>query len=314
VTLADRDDLRGALDELGIPLEAANPRLRALGLPPLHNPDGQARQLSAYLQQNRAARRNTIRDRFALARRPGEPLTDYLTLLEAVPEPDPAWLDRYWDLPADVLASHVDSWLAEASPVGDDIAGVRALPPIDELREAGARTITSVLPNARALVEAWLHRNRAGEGACPGERAAVTESMIAEGLLDFGRLTAAEIIGWLHDNGQWPDGMRLTTSRADLGLTEQDLEDARSRLDQGREQQRRKAAYVQYGITPTARNRLTFRHFSTLPARTCQPPSWPPRPSRSRCPASPRTPPTATGEQEPVPAGCPGPPASPPRS
>ena len=245
--LADQDDLRGALHELGIPLETANLGLRALGLPPLHNPDGHARQLSAYLQQNRPARQNTIRDRFALTYHPGEPLTEYLTLLEAVPKPDPAWLDRYWDLPPDVLASYVDSWLEQACPIGDDTQPVKTLAAIDELREAGARTITSVLPNARTLAEAWLHRNSAGEGARPGGRAAVTGAMIAEGLLDFGRLTAADVIRWLHRNGQWPDGMPMTTNRADLRLTEQDLEGARSRLEQRQEQQRRKATYVQYG-------------------------------------------------------------------
>jgi hypothetical protein len=246
VRLADRGDLRGALHELSIPLETGNHGLRALGLPPLRNPDGHARQLSAYLQHDRATRQNAIRDRFALTRRPGEPLTAYPALLEAVPTPDPSWLDRYWDLPPDVLASYVDSWLEQACPVADGVR-VQALPPIDELREAGARTITAVLPNTRILAEAWLHRNRAGEGARPGERAAVTEAMIAQGLLDFGRLTAADIIRWLHHNGQWPDDMPMTTHRADLGLTEQDLEGARSRLEQGREARRRKAIYVQYG-------------------------------------------------------------------
>jgi hypothetical protein len=247
LTLASRNDLLGTLSELAIPLDAANPRLRALGLPPLHNPGGHARQLSAYLQQTRSARQNAIRDRIAPTRRPGEPLTGYLALLEAVPDPDPAWLDRYWDLPATVIARYVDSWIGQVCPVPGGAQQAAALPPVDELREAGSRTIATVLPNARILAEAWLHRNSAGQGARPGERTAVTQSMIEEGLLDFGRPTATDIIGWLQRNGQWPDGMKITTSRADLGLTDQDIESARSRLQRGSEQARRQATYVQYG-------------------------------------------------------------------
>lgn len=247
IALANRDDLRGALGALGIPLQTANHGLRALGLQPLHNVVGQAQQLSAYLQQTRAERQNGIRDRFAVTHKRGEPLTKYLALLGTEPAPDPAWLDRYWDLDQEVIAGHVQSWLDQACPTPAETGELKVLPPIDQLREVGTRTITAVLANARVLVDAWLYRNHAGQGARPGGRATVTEAMIREGLLDFGRITAADVIGWLHRNNQWPKDMDRTTSRSDLQLTEKELEQARARLEHDRDQSRRSETFVQYG-------------------------------------------------------------------
>jgi hypothetical protein len=245
MAIAAREDLRSALDELGISMETANTGLRALGLPQLHNFDGHVRQLAAFLQRNRAQLRNHIRDCFVPAYRSGQPLEEYLRLLEATPEPDPTWLDRYWDVPEDVLEGYVGSWLEHVCP--NTQMPPDSLPPIDDLREAGTRTITSVLANARVLIEAWLHRNASGQGRRPGERIAVATSMTAEGLLDFGRLNASDVIQWLQANDQWPTDMPLTTNRADLKLTDQDLESARSRLEANKEQQRRRETYVRYG-------------------------------------------------------------------
>lgn len=68
--------------------------------------------------------------------------------------------------------------------------------------------------------------------------------MTQAGALDFERLTSLVVVRWLHANHQWPIGMPLTTNRAELGLTEQDITDARQRIDQAKEQQRRTSTFV----------------------------------------------------------------------
>jgi hypothetical protein len=64
------------------------------------------------------------------------------------------------------------------------------------------------------------------------------------GLLDFERLTSANIIEWLDGSSYWPVGMPHTLQLAELGLTESELELARDRLEKGRLEDRRKAEYI----------------------------------------------------------------------
>jgi hypothetical protein len=65
--------------------------------------------------------------------------------------------------------------------------------------------------------------------------------------MDFKRLTAEDVLAWLQAHDQWPEGMPATTSRAALGLSNSDLEAARSRLAQDEELRRRRSTYIEYG-------------------------------------------------------------------
>jgi hypothetical protein len=248
VRFADVGDLLEVVRALEVDLATANSGLRSLGLPPLHNGEGHARQLAAFVQAHRASLQNAIRDRFVTRYRQGESLNEYLRLL-ALPGivPDETWLDVYWDVPEELIEAYLEVWLDKMCPVSDDRVTLDVLPSIDDLREAGRRTIVSVMANARVLVDAWLHRHAGGEGMRPGDMAAITAAMTAAGRLDFGRIMSETVLGWLAEHNQWPQGMPLTTRRADLGLSEDDVSEARTRLESAREQRRRATTYVRYG-------------------------------------------------------------------
>jgi hypothetical protein len=240
--LADHRDLLESIRTLGIDFATANRGLRALAHPPLHNTAGQARQFAAYLQHHRRALQDRVRDAFLAAYRAGEPLDAYLRLRQLPGlQPDEGWLDLYWDLPEQLVADQVETWLHDTVPVPDREVELAS---VDDIREANRRSLSRILTNAMPLVDAWLHRNTAGEGRRPADTTTVADTMTQAGALDFERLTSRVVVRWLHANHQWPVGMPLTTNRADLGLTEQDVADARGRLDQAKDSQRRAPTYV----------------------------------------------------------------------
>ncbi|GHH42180.1 sacsin N-terminal ATP-binding-like domain-containing protein [Lentzea cavernae] len=244
--LAEKGDLLEATLYLNVDLSAANAGLRAMGLPALHNAAGHQRQFDAYVQQHRAELLDRLRDRFIPTARHGESLADYLRLRDLPGlRPDDAWLDGFWDVPADLPGRQMDAWLDEVCPQNENVQ--EALPPVNDLRDAGRRTITSVIGNVRVLVEAWLHRNSGGEGPRPGDAGTVVEAMTSAGRLDFGRLKPHDVLAWLRAHTRWPAAMPLTTSRADLSLSEQDIADAAVRLQKDRDFRHREATYVRYG-------------------------------------------------------------------
>ncbi|MGN9805590.1 sacsin N-terminal ATP-binding-like domain-containing protein [Micromonospora sp. L32] len=240
--LANRGDLLEAVRVLGTDLATANRGLRALARPPLHNVDGHLRQFTAFLQQNRRALQDRVRDAFLPDYRAGQSLDAYLRLRQMPNlEPSEEWLDEYWNLPVQIITDRVEAWFQQNVPHVDHHSGLAS---VDETRDANRRTLSRILKNAVPLVEAWLYRNAAGEGFRPTEPATVAELMMQAGLLDFERLTAPVVTSWLHANHQWPTGMPLTTNRAELGLTDQDIAEARQRIDQDKDQQRRKPTFV----------------------------------------------------------------------
>jgi hypothetical protein len=240
--LADRGDLLEAVRTLDISLATVNSGLHALALAPLHNADGHVRQFAAYLQQHQWMLQDRVRDAFLPAYRAGESLDAYLRLRQ-LPDlrPDEAWLDLYWDIPEQVIADHVEAWFHQAVP---ETGHASDLPPVDDIRAANRRTLSRILSNAAPLVEAWLHRNAAGDGRRPADFTTVADAMTQAGVLDFERLTSSVVTRWLQTNLQWPVGMPLTTNRAELGLTDQDIVDARQRVDHAKDRQRRASTFV----------------------------------------------------------------------
>lgn len=244
--LAGQGDRLAVVRELDVALADANAAWRALGLAPLHNPNGHARAVQAYLQLHSAELHTRLRNRFAADMHAGAPLDEYLRLRELPGlTADPAWLDAHWDVSEELIEARVSAWLTAVAPAPAEPE--LDLPPVDELRQAGRRTLSSVVANVRVLVDAWLHRHAAGTGVRPGDLGAITEAMTIGGHMDFKRLGATDVVAWLNKYGQWPQGMPATTSRAALELSEADLEAARARLEQDRERHRRQTTYVEYG-------------------------------------------------------------------
>jgi hypothetical protein len=242
--LADANDLRAAADGLGVALGDANSALRALGLQPIHNKSGHQRKMAAYVSERTAEIQNDLRDHFVAAARRGDDLQAYLTARE-VPEitPDPVWLDDYWELAPDLMRSRVEAWIRSVAPNDEP---VRGLPDVGALRSRGQRTIQSTVGAVRPLVEAWLLRNRAGEGDRPGATSDIAASITQHGLLDFGEFQSGDVVEWLAANGQWPDGMRRTTSREALELTEAEVERGRKLVKYAQETARRREVSVEF--------------------------------------------------------------------
>ncbi len=248
VELAEGEDLLAAARQLNLSLGMANRGLRMLGLAPLHNASGQRQQFDAFLARARAQIQDRIRDRFREAHAQQRPLDDYLRLRELPGlEPDPHWLDEYWDLPEDLLTAHVDAWINGACPPAPTTTQAHTpLPAVDVLRDRGRRTVTETLSRARPLVDAWLHQNTVGTGPRPDDTAAVIAAITAAGQMDFGTLRRRDVLAWLRNHGQWPTDMRLSTELTQLGLDPSDIDEAGRRLQASSDSIRRQATYVTY--------------------------------------------------------------------
>ena len=246
LVLADRNDPLAAITELGVSLEKANLAFRLCGLPPLHHPGGHARQFEAFRQQHRAAILDRLRDRFLPVARRGEPLTGYLSLRDLRGlTADEEWLDRYWELPEEVMHARAEAWLDEGAPPAS--AEKSGLPPVDTLRDHGRRVAVRAVTSARLAVEAWSHRSAEPVTRRPGNPETVASDMTEAGTLDFKRIGQDDVITWLAEHGQWPTMMPRTTAPARLKLAEQDLTLAEERLQQASVVRHRNSVTTVYG-------------------------------------------------------------------
>ncbi len=224
--LIDDDAWQRRLTTLGVELTDANRAWRSLGLAPVHNRAGHARQFAHWLQQNRAGLVDRVRDAFIPAYRAGSALEVYVKLRELPGlESAPEWLDIYWNVPIDVFCAHAEAWArahlptlspAQSKQPGKDGASTR---PVAELRDASMGVLHEQLPRLRALLDTWvrLHGDGGRAHGLPSVEE-VARAMDAQGLLDFERLRKQRLTRWLSDHGYWPDGMPLTYPSADLGL------------------------------------------------------------------------------------------------
>jgi hypothetical protein len=65
--------------------------------------------------------------------------------------------------------------------------------------------------------------------------------------LDFAERTSEEFAGWLHEHGYWPHDMPRTLSQKDLGITQDDLKQARERRRAAAEDEKRRKSAIEYG-------------------------------------------------------------------
>ncbi|MFC8849463.1 MULTISPECIES: sacsin N-terminal ATP-binding-like domain-containing protein [unclassified Micromonospora] len=246
LALADEDDLHITIEKLNVTLATANEGLRAVGLAPLHNGTGHARQFAAHLQRHRTGIQDKLRDRYLAVAERGEPLTDYLRLRD-LPDlgPDPEWLDSHWEISEPLLQGRTADWLDRVSPAPAPTAV--PLPSVNELREVGQRTATRVTAAAKIAVEAWLHRSATTSNRRPGAPESVAAQMAADGSMDFRRLTQAHVISWLYSHSQWPEPMQQEIAPTLLGLSPQDLTRAQERLTLATEQQHQISVATTYG-------------------------------------------------------------------
>ncbi|MFE1189901.1 sacsin N-terminal ATP-binding-like domain-containing protein [[Kitasatospora] papulosa] len=216
--LLDDDDPERQLGALAVTLGEANRAWRALGLPRIDNTARHERQFASWLQRNRPALAERVRDAHADVHRSGRPLAAYLRL-RSLPAlaPDPTWHTTLWDLTDQLLQAHADAWLTRSLPAQP--ATPHALAPLTEVRETSTAAVHQHLPRLRQLIEEWQRRHPTNHAVMPPPPQEVLRALDEEGMLDFEVLSKKTLITWLNTHGHWPTDMPLSDRPTQLGLS-----------------------------------------------------------------------------------------------
>lgn len=136
--------------------------------------------------------------------------------------PDPDWIMEYEEPPESLISSRVEQWLGSQGASGLD--AVSGLPPASHLRTSNGALLARDLPQAAAIVEAWLDRHGvAGTPRWLDDPAALANAMAASGALDFEQLDQSRIVTALVESGHWPVEMPKTLVLTELKLSDDDV-------------------------------------------------------------------------------------------
>jgi hypothetical protein len=242
VSAARLDGLQAARLELGIELRDLNIAIAALGAPfePLMNREGIAQAFDYFVRRHRDAILAALRARFVDAYRSLDSLDEYVARRElASLQPDPEWVDQYFDLDDDVIASRVNSWLGKCGAQLADADSAIWIP-VDDLRRGNRAELHEMTMTARALVRAWEGSSGRAASGLPGDPEAIVELATSSGQLDFEPLSADRAIAWLDSVGLWPVEMPRSLDPNAVGV-EQSAFDGARRKDEDAAQTRRQA-------------------------------------------------------------------------
>ena len=163
--------------------------------------------------------------------------------------PDPAWLLLYKRVPDDVVASHVDAWLAQvgAPSLGENPSG---LPPLQAVRKANLATVAKFTAVAAPLVRTWcvLHGREAPEvwTEQEGSDAKLRTTLEATGIIDFREFDDADLLAWCTGLGLWPQGMKETLDRDTLNIKTTDIETAEAKARDEAEKREARERSIQF--------------------------------------------------------------------
>jgi hypothetical protein len=218
------DDIRR---ETSTNLGTLNHVLFELRRPRLHFKESNEASLRAYLNDDRVTILQDLRLRFLAEFDAFGDLTAYVEARDFHDlMPDSGWLDEFEYPPAEVLAAHVDQWMAAKGVAADvDRSG---LSPIDEVRDANALMLGETLGRMATIVEAWSIKSGLPRSEAWLERQHVRDALGMEGCLDFRELQESHLISWLVQVGLWPAGMPSSADPDVLGLGPTDLKASES--------------------------------------------------------------------------------------
>lgn len=225
---------------MGVSLAAYNATLRE-HFPSAQLVDNSASHLEVFALR-RTQRRGAVVDWMRAARLPtfeaGQVQDDWPELRElSFLLPDPDWGTTVDDLSNAVIDRHIDSLMSSMfGPKPTEVS----LEPWSEVRQQNGPELRRRLESVEKLARAW-HRKHAGadagrrpdDGSGP-DAEFVSSSMRrldASGALDFVVLDSPLLLEWLDRLDLWPAPMPLSATSADLGLSENDLEEASSEQD-----------------------------------------------------------------------------------
>ena len=238
-------------EHLGFTLGAFNESLIATGSEPETYPELHTNQVLHFVTDNEVeiiqALRNTVAKK--LERREAAP--EYVRLRSEIRSiaPDPNWLLLYKNVPPDIVATHVEAWLAQAGapPLGENPNG---LPPLQAVRKANPTSVAKFAAVAAPLVRTWcgLSGRKALEvwtgQDVPGTKLLAT--LEAAGIMDFREVDDADLLAWCSTLGLWPQGMKETLDRKALGIKTTDIEIADARAREEAEQREAKGRSVEF--------------------------------------------------------------------
>lgn len=226
-------DMAGLRDELGLDFIAFNDALESLSLPKLRHPDRHSRVFGRVVEENMEALLNRLRERYLVAARSGADLSSYVAarMLTGL-ETDPAWLEQYAEPPVELVFQRISDWLVEHGADGD-LAMPCALPAVQILRESNIKQMEDVASSARPLVRAWCTKHEVTEPAFwnDGAQMVARSALDNSGAADFFSLDRARLLAIAAAAIGWPNGMPLSTTAGDLGLSVEDLNGAGSGED-----------------------------------------------------------------------------------
>ena len=238
-------------EHLGFTLADFNESLIATGSEPETYPQLHANQVLHFVTDHEVEIIQALRNKVAnkLERREAAP--EYVQLREEIRSlaPDPAWLLLYKRVPDDVVAGHVDAWLAQvgAPPLGENPSG---LPSLQAVRKANLATVAKFAAVAAPLVRTWcvLHGREAPEvwTEQDGPDAKLRSTLEATGIMDFREFDDTDLLAWCAGLGLWPQGMEETLDRDTLNIKTTDIEATEAKARDEAEKREARERSVQF--------------------------------------------------------------------
>ncbi len=237
-------EIRELKDIFALDLPRLNAALRSLGgrFQPINNKDLHVRLFRAYLANHNARIIERIRAGFIDKFDNVQDLSRYVQLRAATDtiEADSEWFDVYDELPEEVMAQRIETWLLSQDMLTASISD--ELPALSECREKNGRALMEFSKRYAPVVSAWVRLSPDGITDALRElwldpevsKLAIIQNAQADGWIDFRLLDDVRISKWLEHCGLWPPGKPASVALTDWGL----LEDAFTRGQKDAERDR----------------------------------------------------------------------------
>ena len=228
----DRAEVRRLLN---IEYAAFNRALISLGEPPISNEPALRQLYEAYLVRMTPDILERLRRHHVDDFRNGRSLDLYVERKNLTFLPfDSEWVLTRETLEQDFVEHYVNTILDRV--LGEDTSP--AMPALSRVQEANRKFVRSFVNDAMPIVRAWCRKKEVAAPAVweSGELHAVLRQIENNGLLDFESLSPAQLPGFCHRAGCWPDGMPETLSLTDLELGEEELGAEEKRAEGERQQ------------------------------------------------------------------------------
>jgi len=236
-------------DRLKLDFAQFNLSLTSTGSEPDIDPEAQASQLAHFVEDNRLAIGDALRNMVAPTIFGFELDPRYRTAREGIAElqPDPDWLTRHERVPDELLSERVAGWLAAlgAPPMG---ANPNGLADVAEVRAANTTALRRVCQTGQPLIRAWgiqhsaqVHDLWRDAGIADTE---LRKMLDEAGAFDCRAWSEADLLTWFVRLGVWPSGMAKTLDRAQLGVAETEVEAEAQKAREDRDRKTREARSV----------------------------------------------------------------------